>query len=47
MMLSEYSGQSDASLMVLHDYLHVFLSIEDTISPDQISNAIFRNAAPN
>src|SRR4029434_6967918 len=28
-------------------YLPVFLSIEDTINPDQISNSTCRNAAPN
>ena len=32
---------------MMDKYLPVFLSIEDTINPDQISNSICRNAAPN
>ena len=32
---------------MMDKYLPVFLSIEDTINPDQISSSICRNAAPN
>ena len=32
---------------MMDKYLPIFLSIEDTINPDQISNSICRNAVPN